>query len=62
MGLLMPPIGYAFRTDSEMVADLILAEMQAERDDSLLREMNGRKCARRQIQHLASFRPQQEAE
>ena len=47
------PVGYGFRTDAEVIAELILMRMEDDRDDLLLREMNGRHCAKRQIRSMA---------
>lgn len=49
----IPPIGYGFRTDAEVIAELILMRMEDDRDDLLLREMNGRFCAKRQIRGMS---------
>lgn len=49
----IPPVGYGFRTDSEVMAELILMRMEEDRDNLFLREMNGRHCAKRQIKSMA---------
>ncbi len=57
--LILPLPG--FRTDGEALAELMLSDMEAERDNYTLREMNGGHCAKRQVQHLSSYKGKQKA-
>jgi hypothetical protein len=47
-------------TPYNLLADQILIEIQDQRDFDLLREMNGKHCAKRQKLHLGAYNPQPE--
>lgn len=47
-------------TPYNLLAEQILTEMQDERDSKMLREMNGKACAKKRELHLGAYKPQPE--
>ena len=47
-------------TPHNLLADQILVDMQEQRDSEMLREMNGKACAKKQELCLGIYKPQPE--
>jgi hypothetical protein len=56
----MSPIMSPIMTPYNLLADQILTAMQEERDSKMLREMNGKVCAKKQELYLGIYKPQPE--